>query len=313
MHRPFLALALTLPLAAPALAAEPLRVLATVGMVGDIAARVGGTCVTVETLIGAGADPHLFTPAPSDLRALQSAETILYGGLNLEGQLGEVLERLGQTRPVVAVSEASVPEDLRLAEDGGAADPHVWMDPSLWARTAPVLAETFAAARPDCGAEFGENAALLQAELAALDTWARLSLATVATRDLVTAHDAFAYFGRAYDLEVTAIQGISTLSEAAIADIDAVAALVADRGVPAVFVESTINPRTIEALREAVGARGGSVALGGELFADALGAPGSGADTYVGMIRHNVETITRALGGTPAPWPDAITGGGAAP
>ena len=274
-------------------------------MIGDIAAQVGGDCVQVSTLMGPGTDPHLFTPAPSDLRALQGAEVILYGGLHLEGQLGEVLAKLGQSRPVIAVSEGAVPEDRRLtAKD--LPDPHVWMDPGLWKGTVPVIAAAFTEARPDCAETIAANAATTEAQIAALDDWAQASLATIppAHRTLVTAHDAFAYFGRAFGLDVAAIQGISTTSEAAIADIDAVADTVVSAGVPAVFVESTVNPRTIQALLQAVAAKGGSVQIGGQLYSDSMGAEDSEDGTYLGMIRHNVTTITSALGGTPAAWPE---------
>lgn len=297
-----LCLLLALPL--PARAQEPLQVLATVGMIGDVAAQVGGDCARVTTLMGPGTDPHLFTPAPSDLRALQGAELILYGGLHLEGQLGEVLAKLGQSRPTLAVSEGAVPEAARLTAKG-LPDPHVWMDPGLWAGTVPVIAAALAEARPDCAAAITANAASVEAQIAALDAWARASLDTVpeGQRTLVTAHDAFAYFGRAYGLQVAAIQGISTTSEAAIADIDAVADTVVDAKVPAVFVESTVNPRTIEALLQAVAAKGATVVIGGQLYSDSMGAEGSEDGSYIGMIRHNVSTIVTALGGTPAPWP----------
>lgn len=300
-----LALTMTLPMAAEA--EEPLHVLATVGMIGDLAARIGGDCATVATLIGPGADPHLYTPAPSDLRSLQQAEIVLYGGLHLEGQLGEVLEKLSHSRTVLAVSEAAVPEADRLTTDGQP-DPHVWMDAALWARTVPVIAAAFSAERPDCADGFAARAAALHDQITALDGWARTSLTTIpeAQRDLVTAHDAFAYFGRAYGMRVTAIQGISTTSEAAIADLDAVAAHVAAAGIPAVFVESTINPRTITALVEAVAARGGSVTVGGELLADALGPEGHPSGSYIGMVRQNITTITTALGGTPAALPPQL-------
>ncbi|MFE3836993.1 metal ABC transporter solute-binding protein, Zn/Mn family [Pseudogemmobacter sonorensis] len=291
----------------------PTAVLGTVGMISDIAARIGGDCVAVSTFVGRGADPHLFTPAPSDLRKLRDAGILLYGGLNLEGQLGEVLERLSQGRPVLAVSELGVvPEDLLrdgAEPDPAQPDPHVWMDPDLWAGIVPVIAGAISEARPDCAQTVMAGAIATEALLAELDAWAAASIATIpeAQRNLVTTHDAFGYFGRAYGIEVTAIQGVATPPEAAIADIEAVAALVAEVGVPAVFVESTINPRTIQALIEAVAARGGAVGIGGELFADAMGAAGTPEDTYPGMVVHNVSTITRALGGAPVELPKLVS------
>jgi manganese/zinc/iron transport system substrate-binding protein len=298
---------LALLVAPPALAAEPLPVLATTGMIADIAAAVGGECTRVTTLIAPGLDPHLYRATPSDLAAFQEAGVILYSGLNLEGQLGEVLARLGATRPVLAVAE-TIPEAERLTGEGGMADPHLWMDPALWAQIAAPVAATLGEVRPDCAAGMEARAAEVAARLAALDAWVAASVATIpeGARQLVTAHDAFAYYARAYGLSEVAIQGLSTEAEAGIADVEAVAEVVARTGVPAVFVETTVNPRTIEAMLEAVAARGGAARIGGELYSDSMGPEGTPAGSYVGMIRHNTETLVTALGGTPAPLPPEL-------
>lgn len=285
----------------------PVPVLATVGMIGDLAAQVGGDCAAVQVLIGPGNDPHLYQPRASDIARLQGAEVVLHLGLNLEGRLGQVLGRLSDSRQVVALGEVAVPAAELLVADA-APDPHLWMDVALWSRLVPVLRDTLAEARPDCAEGLAERAGALQAELAALDDWAAQSLATVPEerRVLVTAHDAFGYFARAYGVQQLAIQGFSTESEASVADIRAVAAEVVAAGVPAVFVESTINPRSVQAMLEAVAAQGGAAELGGALFSDAMGEAGTPEGTYVGMIRSNVRTIVQALGGTPAPWPTAL-------
>lgn len=304
-----LALAIVAMLAAgqPARAADPVRVLATVGMVGDLAAAVGGDCAAVEVLIGPGNDPHLYQPRASDIARLQGAEVVFHVGLNLEGRLGDVLGRLARDRIVVALGETAVPPD-RLLSAGGAVDPHLWMDVGLWSLLVPEIARHLAAARPDCAAALQDRAAAFGAELAALDVWVRDSLASIPepARVLVTAHDAFGYFSRAYGLRPVAIQGFSTESEASVADIRAVADAVVAGKVPAVFVESTINPRTIQAMLEAVGAAGGSTTLGGALFSDAIGEAGTPEGSYIGMIRANVLAITQGLGGVPAPWPGAL-------
>jgi manganese/zinc/iron transport system substrate-binding protein len=287
----------------------PLRIVATVGMAGDIASSIAGPCGAVTTLIGPGADPHLYAPLPSDLRALREADVVVLSGFALEGRFGEVLARLGESRPVVALAEvaadAAGENALVIDPETGAPDPHLWMDPGLWAAGVGPLADRLAAAAPDCAGDIAERADALARELAALDAWAEESLATVpqSARVLVTAHDAFGYFARAYGFRQEAIQGVSTAAEAGIADIDNLARLIADAGIPAVFVESTINPRSIAALTEAVAALGASVTTGGELHADAMGAEGTAAGTYLGMIHHNVVTIARALGGAPAPLP----------
>ena len=287
----------------------PVPVLATVGMIGDLAASVGGDCAAVEVLIGAGSDPHLYQPRASDISRLQAARVVLYEGFNLEGRLGAVLDRLRRDRVVVAVGEEAVPADILLTSHG-AVDPHLWMDVSIWARLVPVIADVLARERPQCQADIAARAAQLHTEMAALDTWVRETLGSIPEehRVLVTAHDAFGYFARAYGLHEVAIQGFSTESEASVADIRSVAAEVVDTGVPAVFVESTINPRTVQAMLEAVVAQGGQVTLGGQLYSDAMGEPGTPEGTYIGMIRANVLTIAAALGGRPAPWPQDLAG-----
>lgn len=286
---------------------EPVPVLATVGMIGDLAATVGGTCAAVEVLIGPGNDPHLYQPRASDISRLQQAQVVLHQGFNLEGRLGAVLARLERDRVVMAVGERAVPADMLLDSDG-AIDPHLWMDVALWARLVPVIAEVLAAQRPDCAADIAARTEVFGRELAALDGWVRQTIASIpeAQRVLVTAHDAFGYFARAYGVREVAIQGFSTESEASVADIRDVASEVVSSGVPAVFVESTINPRTMQAMLEAVAAQGAQVGLGGALFSDAMGEAGTPEGSYIGMIRSNALTIAGALGGTPAPWPEDL-------
>lgn len=306
-----------------ALAAAPLRVVATTAMVADVATFVGGPCAEVVTLMGPGIDPHLYRASAGDVDRLGRAEIIVHNGLGLEGQLGAVLSRLGSRVPTLALAERAAeaaaaagdafatPGDALLeGEDAyaGRADPHLWLDAGLWAHTAAPMAEALAALRPDCGNDLAERATGYAEALRAVDAWARATLATVPAshRTLVTSHDAFRYFGRAYGLTVHGIEGISTESEASIADIRETADLVLATGVPAIFVETTLSPRTIEAVVAAVRDRGGEVAIGGSLYGDAMGDAGTPAGTVVGMLRHNVVTIATGLGGTVAPWPDEL-------
>ncbi|WGF87425.1 metal ABC transporter solute-binding protein, Zn/Mn family [Marinivivus vitaminiproducens] len=285
------------------------NVAATVGMIGDIARTVGGTCVSVTTIMGPGVDPHLYKASARDVRTFQNADAILYSGYSLEGQLGDVLERLARMKPTVAVAEASIGRDELIAVQGAyGVDPHVWMDASLWARTVPTIAGRLAELAPDCAASIDANASTYGAQLAALHDWVKASIASIPEeqRVLVTAHDAFSYYGRAYGIEVAGIQGISTESEAGVADIRRMADIVAERGVPALFVESTINPRTIQAVIDAVRQRGQDVAVGGQLYSDAMGEEGSAGGTYIGMIYENTRHVVTALGGRPAPIPDAL-------
>ncbi|MDN3519482.1 zinc ABC transporter substrate-binding protein [Aquisalimonas lutea] len=287
------------------------RAVATIAMIGDVAANVAGDCVRVDTLMGPGVDPHLYQAKASDVRAFEQADTIFYAGYSLEGQLGEVLGKFGERKPTVAVAPSSIDTaELITVQDIYGIDPHLWMDVGLWSRIAPTLAEALAEIAPDCADAMQQRASDYREQLAALDAWIGESIATIPERQrvLVTAHDAFAYYGRAYGIEVEGIQGISTESEAGIADIRRMVATVVERGVPAVFIESTINPRTIEAVVDGAADRGHEVAIGGELFSDAMGEPGTAEGTYIGMLRSNTITIVEALGGEPAPWPDALSG-----
>ncbi|MFC7703474.1 metal ABC transporter solute-binding protein, Zn/Mn family [Plastorhodobacter daqingensis] len=290
--------------------AEPPRVLATVGMIADVAAEVAGPCVAVEALMGPGIDPHLYQPTAGDVGRMQRAEAIFYVGLGLEGQLGTVLGRLADSRSTLSVGEAIAETADLLETDGGyGVDPHLWMDVQLWTSAIPAIRTQLAQLAPGCDG-LDERADAYAAQLAALHGWVGESIASIPeeARALVTAHDAFGYYARAYGITEIALQGLTTEAEASIADIRETADEVARRGVPAVFVESTINPRSIEALRGALRDRGHNVALGGELYSDAMGEAGTAEGTYIGMIRANTLAITTALGGTPAAWPDALAG-----
>ena len=309
-----LAAGAVLALAAPAMAEEaPLEVVATVGMVADVAASVAGDCARVTALLGAGSDPHLYRATAADVSRLARAELILYVDPALEARLAEVLAGFADRTPTVGLAQAAFdPASLLDDPDADATlDPHLWMDVSRWARIAPRIAEAIAGQRPACTDAMAANVATLQAQFDALHGWVAASIASIpeGQRLLVTAHDAFEYFADAYGIEASeAIEGISTESEASIGDIRAVAAFVAERGVPAVFAETTINPRTIEALVAEVRSQGHDVAIGGALFSDAMGDAGTPEGTYIGMIRANTITITRALGGSVPDWPGELDG-----
>lgn len=273
-------------------------IVATTGMIADVAANIAGTDAKVITLMGEGIDPHLYKPTPGDLRTLESADLILYNGLHLEGKLAEALESLGKTKRVMPVTSEIPPAQLRHPpEFEGHPDPHVWFDVSLWSIAADSIRESLAMTDPPHAPGYAERASKYKRELADLHVWCKAEIDKVPAdkRLLVTAHDAFGYFGRAYGLTVRGIQGISTDSEASIRDINAlVDTLVKDR-IPAVFIESSVPRKTIDALIEGCHARGHTVVVGGELFSDAMGAPGTPDGTYIGMVRHNVRTIVHAL------------------
>ncbi|HBP41208.1 MAG: metal ABC transporter solute-binding protein, Zn/Mn family [Halomonas sp.] len=300
----------TLPLSALATAdTPPLNVVATIGMIADVAQEVGGECVNVEAMMGPGVDPHLYQASASDVATLRNAEQIFYSGYSLEGQLGDVLERFSERTPTLAVAPASIdPASLITSQDVYGIDPHLWMDVSLWAQTLPTLNAALSEARPDCAATFDANTERYQTQLLALHEWVTDSIASIPDeqRILVTAHDAFGYFGRAYDIDVEGIQGISTETETGIADIRNMTDIVVDRAVPALFIESTINPRTVQAVIDAAQQRGQVVEIGGELYSDAMGDPDTVDGTYMGMIYRNTQHIVEALGGTLAPLPEAM-------
>lgn len=275
-----------------------LRVVATIGMIADAAARIGGDRVAVTALMGPGIDPHLYKAREGDVRRLFRADLILFNGLHLEARMGEVLEHMDERVPTVAVA-ASLPEARLLAppEFAGAYDPHVWFDVELWSRAVAEVREALVARDPQHADLYRANAEQYLRELEALHQYARAQTGRVppARRVIITAHDAFNYFGAAYGFEVRGLQGISTASEAGTGDVQALAEFIVERRIPAIFVESSIPRRTIEAVQAAVRARGYDVQVGGELYSDALGDPDSSAGTYIGMVKHNVDTVVGAL------------------
>ena len=229
------------------------------------------------------------------------ADIVFFNGLHLEGRMGEVLEEMGSRgTPTVAIAEAIGEESLqRPPEFAGAFDPHVWMDVTLWERVVGRVAESLAELDPANAEQYRTRAGAYETRLRTLDAYVRQRIERVdpARRVLVTAHDAFNYFGRAYGFEVRGLQGISTVAEAGTSDVQELARYIAERRIPAIFVETSVSPRSIEAVQAAVRARDFEVSIGGNLYSDALGGAGTGAETYEGMIRHNVDTITGALEG----------------
>ena len=297
LTRALLALACLLPALPESLPAEPLRVVATTAMVADLAKRVGGPDAAVTQLMGPGVDPHLYRPTPSDLTQLRNAEVVLYSGLHLEGKMNDVLSRMGRRTEVLEVA-ARTPESQWIRHEGDTApDPHLWFDVRLWAETLPAIAATFSKVRPAQAEAFAQRAERARSELHALDNWVRAELAKIPAerRILVTSHDAFSYFGRAYQFEVVALQGISTASETSLAEVSKLIDFVRERRLPALFIESSVPPATLRRVADESGTR-----IGGELFSDAAGDAGTTIaghplSSYEGMVRHNVHTLVAAL------------------
>jgi manganese/zinc/iron transport system substrate-binding protein len=282
-------------------AGERLDIVTTTGMIADAVRAVAADRAEVQNLMGEAIDPHTYRQTRADVVRLGEANLVFYNGLYLEAQLDELLQQLASRKPVIAVGERLDEDELIEAADfGGHFDPHIWMDPILWSEVVAIIRDGLIEHDPQGRAIYEANAEAYVEELRQLDTYARGVLDSVPeeARVLVAAHDAFGYFGRAYDFEVIGIQGISTESEAGLRHIEDLVAMIVVRGIGAVFIETSVPDRNVRALIEGALARGHEVIIGGELFSDAMGASGTYEGTYVGMIDHNVTTISRALGGT---------------
>jgi manganese/zinc/iron transport system substrate-binding protein len=273
-------------------------VVVTTGMIAEMVARVGGDDIQVEALMPAGVDPHLFKPSQGDVQRLGRADLIFYNGLHLEGKMTEILARMSRHLPVVAIGER-VPQDQLLPVEGFEQqfDPHLWFDVRLWAQIIDPIGEALSSLLPERASEIATRSEALRMELLALDSWAEAALQEIPAkhRVLITAHDAFGYFGRRYGFEVLGLQGISTMTEAGLQDVERLVGRIVKDQVPAIFVETSIPPRSIQAVQAACAARGHRVAIGGELFSDSMGPANSEEGTYAGMVRHNVRTLVQAL------------------
>lgn len=275
-----------------------LKIVATIGMIADVAKNIGGENVEVVGLMGPGVDPHTYKASAGDVTRMSEADLILYNGLHLEGAMSEVLEKVGQHANTYAVAEA-VDESrlLSSADYEGAHDPHIWFDVSIWMKAVEGIRDRLIEIDSDNQEAYQDNADKYLAEMKELHQYVldRASSVPENQRVLITAHDAFNYFGRAYGFEVRGLQGISTASEAGTADVQNLSEFIATNQIPAIFVESSVPVRNIEAVQAAVKSRGFGVKIGGELFSDAMGTSGTPEGTYLGMVRHNIDTIVSSL------------------
>ncbi len=294
------AAAFSLSILASAQPAKPLKIVATTSMIANAVRQVGADHVDVNALMGPGVDPHTYRQTRSDIAAMTRADAVFWHGLYLEAQLEAFFAMLGKRKIVVALAE-SLPKDQLIdhADYQGRYDPHIWMDPRRWKTIVLAARDELTKLRPDAETVFAANAERHLAEIDTLAAYADSALASVPekARVLITAHDAFRYFGQTYGLEVLGIQGISTESEAGLNRVETLVDLIVERQIGAIFVESSVSDRNVKALIEGAAAKSHMVVIGGELFSDAMGAPGTYEGTYIGMIDHNVTLITRALGG----------------
>lgn len=277
---------------------QKLNVVTTTGMIADVVKNVGGDSLQVTALMGPGVDPHLYKATQGDLGRLQQADIIFYNGLHLEGKMGEVFEKLERIKDVVPVSQ-SIDSTYLLDSPiyQGTYDPHIWFDVSLWLQTIDVVAEELIKQSPENEKYFLKNADRYRLELEALHEWCVTEIEKIPAekRILITAHDAFSYFGRAYGIEVRGLQGISTLSEFGLKDRVDLINFIVDRKIKAVFVETSVSQKNINAIVEGCKQKGHDVVIGGSLFSDAMGAAGTPEGTYQGMVRANVKTIVESL------------------
>jgi manganese/zinc/iron transport system substrate-binding protein len=274
-------------------------IVTTTSMITDLVQKIGGDKVSIQGLMGPGVDPHLYKASEGDVAKLSKADMIIYGGLHLEGKLVDVFERMNrQNINTIAVSDALDKKDLiRSSLFASNYDPHIWFNVEYWQRITLFIAHKLAEAQPENKTFFEANAAKYVKELKQLkvELDAEISVLPLDKRRLVTAHDAFSYFGKAFEFDVVGLQGLSTATEAGVQDVQETAAYIIEHKIKAIFIESSVPRRTIEALKAAVNSKNHQVVIGGTLFSDALGNPGTPEGTYIGMLKFNVHTIVEAL------------------
>ena len=276
-----------------------IKVVTTTSMVGDLVKNIAGEKAEVISLMGPGVDPHLYKASAGDVGRLAGADMIFYNGLHLEGKITDVLGQMKKSGIFTVGVAEGIDKSLLVSpeEYEGYYDPHIWFDVTLWKKVAKVVMEAFSLYDPENAPVYRSNAESYLKELDLLQAYIQKKIATLRPerRVLITAHDAFNYFGKGYGFEVMGLQGISTDSEASVADIQNLSRAITERKIPAVFVETSISPRYMRALRASVKARGFDVRIGGSLYSDSMGSPGTEEGSYIGMFRSNVDTIVESL------------------
>lgn len=278
---------------------KKVNAVATTGMIADIVREVGGEHVETVAIMKAGVDPHLYKASEGDIGKLDRADIIFYNGLHLEGKMQEILEKMARDKPTVAVSR-DLKESELLAGDPAAGtqhDPHIWFNVKYWMSATEVVAGELAKLDPAQAEAYRANADAYLKELRELDDYVRKTIASIPEpqRVLVTAHDAFGYFGEAYGIKVMGLQGISTASEAGSRDVTELRDYLVANKIKAVFIESSVPRKAIDAVIQGARQKGHEIVIGGELYSDAMGEDGTEEGTYIGMVRHNADTIARAL------------------
>lgn len=274
--------------------AKPL-VLATTNIVGDLVHNIGKDKIKVQSMMAAGVDPHSYKPTFGDMRKLAHADIIFYNGLHLEGRMDDVLDALSKLKPVYSLTKPLNKDELLWHEY--VIDPHIWFDVKLWQEAAKEVTLSLSEQLPEDSAYFEDNLAKYLIELNELEEWIFIELAKIPAqqRILVTAHDAFSYFGRAYGVEVIGLQGINTISEFGLNELRTIKDIIKENSIKAVFPENSVSDRSVQALMLGAKAEGYHLEMGEELFSDTLGTQGSGAETYIKMFKHNITTFVEAM------------------
>ena len=272
-------------------------IVTTIGMLADVTRNVVRDSVSVQALMGPGVDPHLYKATQGDLQLLTEANIIIYNGLYLEGKMGEILEKIGNTKPVIAAAKAIPIGKRKRILNTDTYDPHVWFDVSLWKIVTQNISKQLQELHPKNKPYYQLNTAQYLLKLDSLHKATKMEIATIPKpqRILITAHDAFEYFGAAYGMQVRGLQGISTVSEFGLKDITELVDYVISHQIKAVFIESSVSPRAIQAIVEGCNKKGFKIVIGGSLYSDAMGASDTPEGTYIGMVNANVQTIVNAL------------------
>lgn len=271
-------------------------IITTTGMIADIVENIAGDAAKVEAIMQPGVDPHLYKASQGDLKKIMDADYIFYNGLHLEGKMGEILEKQTHVKPVIALGD-TISRGKIISVSENTYDPHIWFDVALWKEAAEIALKNLIRLNPENTAYYQQNADKYLKELDSLEHWVKAEIETIPEnrRVLITAHDAFSYFGKAYGIEVRGLQGISTMSEIGLRDVTDLVDFILKNDIPAVFVESSVSDKSLKAVVEGVNNKGKKLAIGGNLFSDAMGKKGTPEGTYIGMVKHNVTTIVTAL------------------
>lgn len=275
-----------------------LNIVATTGMIADLVQNIGGDRVTVTALMGPGVDPHLFKASRGDIGKLARADVIFYNGFHLEGKMTNILQKISRTKPTIPLMNGVDKSRLKQPpEFAGQYDPHIWFDVSLWIAVTEFVRDKLIEIDSSYSQHYLSNSEIYLGQLQELHTWIKNQVAMIPAgqRTLITAHDAFGYFGNAYNIKVMGLQGISTIAEYGVNDVTRLVDYIVENKIPAIFVESSVPTRSIEAIIAGCKARGVDVKIGGTLYSDAMGEPGGDADTYIKMVQHNVNRIVDAL------------------